>query len=309
MYFPFLRGKQYELILLRENADLLAANNITPIIEPVRSGLSPLRRSLSEIFSAGASAIVIANPSVGDFSSNTAPLLDFLREQESDWDRLVTAVGIGPTTNTDTLSIAQEFTRPAAFHVRQVEDKALIGQLSRDINIHYHIFDDEQCGKLYRAKFNNAVGTAVLLRDGFAQRRNADYAEHEHFSDLHATYSQEGVDGFGDYLIVGSQYQEGGGPAYAVVIHLTYVDDDDDMQICHFKSSRNDSPADPGGKFHEALAELIRALDGKIYPIETTAAVEEFRDLHMRGHYPGLGYVKKLCMQHHIETMARFLSR
>jgi hypothetical protein len=39
-----------------------------------------------------------------------------------------------------------------------------------------------------------------------------------------------------------------------------------------------------------------------------TSAVKEFRDLHAKGHFPGLGYVKKLSMNHHIETLADFLS-
>lgn len=40
MYFPYLRGRQYELIALRELlANNKLGNNVIPIIEPVR--LSP----------------------------------------------------------------------------------------------------------------------------------------------------------------------------------------------------------------------------------------------------------------------------
>lgn len=31
MYYPYFRGKQYELITIRENAELIARNNIVPI--------------------------------------------------------------------------------------------------------------------------------------------------------------------------------------------------------------------------------------------------------------------------------------
>lgn len=45
MYFPFLRGRQFELIALREllENDLLG-NNIIPIIEPVKLSSSLLKQ-------------------------------------------------------------------------------------------------------------------------------------------------------------------------------------------------------------------------------------------------------------------------
>ena len=38
MYFPYLRGKQFELIALREASNLLEKNKtkVSPIIEPVK---------------------------------------------------------------------------------------------------------------------------------------------------------------------------------------------------------------------------------------------------------------------------------
>ncbi len=36
MYFPYLRGKQNELLVIRENLGLISTNNIIPIIEPVK---------------------------------------------------------------------------------------------------------------------------------------------------------------------------------------------------------------------------------------------------------------------------------
>ena len=116
------------------------------------------------------------------------------------------------------------------------------------------------------------------------------------------------MDGFGDFLIVGDDFIEGGGPAYAVAIHLTFIDRDldDAMQIYHFLSIRQDTPTDPAGKFGEALAKMIETLDKDGSKVLETAAVKEFRALHKQGHYPGLGYVKKLSMNHHIETLANY---
>jgi hypothetical protein len=173
-----------------------------------------------------------------------------------------------------------------------------------------HVFLDRFCGKLYQRHFKGAH--RVLVRDGFEKRRNRDYAETplEPFSDLHATFRDEGMDGFGDFLIVGDDFSESGGPAYAVAIHLTFIDPDQDdaMQIHHFVSERQDTPKDPAGKFAEALNKMIETLDEPRSKVLESAAVKEFRELHKAGHFPGLGYVKKLSMNHHIETLAAYFN-
>jgi hypothetical protein len=46
MYFPYFRGKQFELILLRELAGFLKGKKIHPIIEPVRDNITGLLRTL-----------------------------------------------------------------------------------------------------------------------------------------------------------------------------------------------------------------------------------------------------------------------
>ena len=116
------------------------------------------------------------------------------------------------------------------------------------------------------------------------------------------------MDGFGDFLIVGDDYSESGGPAYTVVIHLTFIDPDKDnaMFIHHFKSKRRDTPTDPAGKFKEALDVMMKELNRPTSHILETSAVKEFRELHAKKHFPGLGYVKKLSMKHHIETLANY---
>jgi hypothetical protein len=79
------------------------------------------------------------------------------------------------------------------------------------------------------------------------------------------------------------------------------------MFIYHFISDRRDTPKDPAGKFAEALANMVGKLESGESKVLETAAVKEFLDLHRKGHFPGLGYVKKLSMNHHIETLAHYL--
>ena len=63
MYHPYFRGKQFELLTIRETAKLMAASDFTPIIEPVKEGLKGLDRALKAITKAardaGASDVVL----------------------------------------------------------------------------------------------------------------------------------------------------------------------------------------------------------------------------------------------------------
>ena len=116
------------------------------------------------------------------------------------------------------------------------------------------------------------------------------------------------MNGFGDFSIVGDQYSIGG-PAYAVAIHLTYLNEEKDMYVRHFISDRNESPSNPGGKFKEALNKLILEINEDDSSMFHSSACDEFIALYNREHYPGLGYSKKLSMQHHLELIADYNSK
>ena len=165
-----------------------------------------------------------------------------------------------------------------------------------------HIFLGD--GRLYRRHFRS--DDRILQMDGFERRRNRDHPPVEFFSNLHVIFEEEGMNGFGDFLTVGDEYSGGGGPAYAIAIHLTFIDPNQDeaMFVRHFFSKRQDTSVDPVGKFTEDLNSMIADIDTRESLILESNAVQEFRQLHADGHYPGLGYVRKLSMQHHIETPA-----
>ncbi len=306
MYYPYFRGKQYELITIRENAELIAQNNVVPIIEPVRSSFSGLRRAIEALRDANASFILVVNPQVGDLAEDS----EWLEPEDCAGflDAYVNC-SIGFIADADVsqngVSRLGRYDLPiSVIHYGCTRARDLSGLLSPLGSVHEHIFIEESCSRLYRRQFNDH--RRILIRDGFIKRKNREHPPREHFSDLHITYPDEGVDGFGDFLIVGDDYSETGGPAYAVAIHLTYVDEneDDDMFMNHYVSDRQLDPTDPGGKFLEALVKLDRDVTAGSIP--ETSAVAEFIDLHSRQHFPGLGYVKKLSMQHHIETLAAF---
>lgn len=311
MYHPYFRGKQFELLTIRETAALLAASNFVPIIEPVREALTGLGRALKSICEANGSAVVIVNPDFGDHAQDGTDISSFLKAGAFHSDNVAAGIllkkGMGVE---DILACHDKHAghAPVFVHAGFLDAKALAEKLGEKLAETKHIFLEEHCGKPYRKHFKGA--TRILVRDGFKRRRNADYPEVEQFSDLHVTYEEEGMNGFGDFLIVGDDYTEGGGPAYAVAIHLTYIDPnrDDVMYTYHFVSETRDTPTDPAGKFSQALNSLVGKLDTGESNIYETEAIAEFRDLHAKEHFPGLGYVKKLSMKHHIETLARYFS-
>lgn len=309
MYYPYLRGKQNELLTLRENAPLLKQSGFVPIIEPVKESLSGLGKALSAIVEAEGDAIVILNPFHGDHSDNTTSIWSFLQNDFKDNLNISPGILLSENVSVDkakTLCTGFGERLVTLIHAGFTEAKLLVEALDGDTSKFRHVFIDEYCGRLYRRHFKS--DQRILIKDGFIKRTNRKHPTVEFFSDLHITYEEEGVDGFGDFLIVGNDYSEGGGPAYAIAIHLTFIDSskDDEMHIHHFKSIRQDDPKDPAGKFAEALSKLVDEVKRPETFILQTDAVKEFLDLHERGHFPGLGYVKKLSMKHHIETLADF---
>ena len=309
MYHPYFRGKQFELITIREMAPRMAASGFVPIIEPVREALKGLERALTEICKAEGNAIVIVNPFHGDHAEDGVSISKLL--DNVFLNRGITA-GILLHNDMDTADVLACYEKhkahsPAFIHAGFTEARALAEKLGDGLADTRHVFFEKHCHKLYRKHFKGAA-KRVLLRDGFERRRNADHPAVELFSDLHVTYDEEDMDGFGDFLIVGDDYTEGGGPAYAVAIHLTFIDPDEDdvMYIYHFVSTTKDTPTDPAGKFAQALDKLVNKLNSGTSKLFESSAIKEFRDLHKKGHFPGLGYVKKLSMSHHIETLADF---
>jgi hypothetical protein len=309
MYHPYFRGKQYELITIREMSSLLAKAGFHPIIEPVRDALNGLQKALDAVGKANGRAIVIVNPYHGDLSGAGEPLTKLLKEEFHDWSSISAGILLkhGMTSDEAMESYEEHANHsPVLIHAGFPDAKALAEKLGQPTQDQCHIFFDRFCGKLYQRHFKGAH--RVLLKDGFEKKRNADYKSVEPFSDLHATFGDEGMNGFGDFLIVGDDYSESGGPAYAVAIHLTFIDPDQDdtMRIYHFVSERQDTPKDPAGKFAEALAKMMKTLDKKGSKVLETDAVKEFRGLYEQRHFPGLGYVKKLSMNHHVETLADY---
>lgn len=312
MYYPYLRGKQFELILVRDNAEFLATNQFHPIIEPVKEDLTALIRAMVELNKHNTHCTLIINPKAGQNPVEIKELIGLFDEQFKNYPNISIGYILSAKSELDELiTILEKYKDKtiSIIHYGYTKVQILSDLISDFSNISRHIFIDGYAGKLYQKHLKMNGIERILIRDGFkSKKKNADYLPYEHFSDLHITYPDEGMDGFGDFLIVGEDYSETGGPAYAVAIHLTYLEKDQDMYIFHFLSDQTDSPTDPGGKFHEALSKLIIEFKKTNTSIFKSKAIDEFCSLYDKDHFPGLGSAKKLSMQHHIELLANYFN-
>lgn len=310
MYFPYLRGKRFEFITLKNTAEnTLTSGKIIPIIEPVKEKSSDFNLAFEVLAFYEIQFIILINPTVGELENSPSRVKQLLITNIINaYEHCIIGLNI---TNKTTEQELNEL-----FEDYEDYDIALIHQFNSNldgiVNIRsdsherdvYNIFVEGPTSFSYRDKFNSTF--KVLLKDGFNNRKNAEYPPDELFSELPVVFNRFGMDGFGDFLVVGDEYFERGGPAHAVAIHLTYFKEDE-IWIRHFVSDRKVGPVDPGGKFLEALTHLIDFLQETELDFSFSSACDEFRDLYERKHYPGLGAVKELSMRHHIELIANSL--
>ncbi|MEQ1161028.1 sce7725 family protein [Acinetobacter calcoaceticus] len=299
MYYPILRGKLNELLALRDLANLSIDKKFCPVIEPVRSTLSPLFRTIKELNDKEIEPLIFLNPTVGELQGKTQFILDEL-QNESDLRFL------------PIFAIKDNFDEIAEF-INKVDRYAffLIDGLNHEI-----IAESEKAVLTFISSTTapnliNRLSNVILYDDFFKkQKRNADYPDESPFSSLHTYYRDiRNVVGFGDYTIISEEYSESGGPAYVVTIHITYINSNkfDEAFIRHYSSKSDDTPANPGKKFIEALEKFIQDKNIGIVKFVHTNGVEQFEKIYEEKHFPGLGQVKKISIMHHIETVNDYL--
>lgn len=303
MYYPILRGKQFELIAIRELAPKLKPTYFRPIIEPVRDKFSALSKTIKYLNDNSITPIVIINPSLGDFKDQDSNL-DITKGLN---DSIEEAINYLPCISTKNISLneIQDLIKVGRYSI--LIEEGLNKELLPILNNAELVISN----KYHREAFK-AVKEVVIIGDNFKKAvRNSDYPDKSFYSEMHTDFKRKNITGFGDYTITGSEYTETGGPAYVVTVHLSYIEPDEfyAMYIKHFKSYDDNSPTQPGKKFGDALNSLIKFHKKNPLLLEDTIGLKGFIDLHTRDHFPGLGQVKKLSMQHHIETTCLYLEK
>ena len=308
MYFPYLRGRQYELIAIRELVEQKRfSDKVIPIIEPVKF-TSTFSSSISSCSQAGHKIAVIVNPQVGDMQTSSKK-----SKNEKSLESIIDH--ISPDSQIIKAFIANDV---AEKYCKIIDEKgidfseSMALYLDRDnIDLYDTLFSKKSKYNVipYEPAFRRIRGNRIMIADRFAaikKDRNADYANKpdEFFSDDHLYYKEDQFLGFSDFSIIGQDYQETGFAPYAVAIHIVYFDNDKNLRVHHFVSDSNDDISDPANKFYEAVTKLV---DWNQKMGLNTNAIKTFEQLHSSGAYPGLGVVKKLSLMHHLELMGEYL--
>lgn len=312
MYLPYLRGKQFELIALRELAESMGETGVIhPIIEPVKESTSTLRLTIEQLKEHDVAFTMLINPDVGELTEEIQLVTDFINEHVGEYDAFY--VGILLQQNSDLELVQTQLNNLEndysvnLIHKGRFPDMDRLQDFLERQTVGYNLFRDPTVIRRYRRLIDNR--TKVILSDPFnTQPTNADYANNpdEFFSDEHNFYEEDGFAGFSDYVTIGEDYSDGGFAPYAVAIHLTYKKDNGQIWIRHFVSDTNEDYTDVPGTYREALEKLIEYINQKNIHSE---ACNEFREHYRTSHYPGLGSVKKLSIKHHIELITSILIR
>ena len=302
MYFPYFRGRQYELLALRALAtnDLLG-RAVVPVIEPIKL-TSTFDGALKGFHTKKLPFALIFNPSVGDLT-NTPDLVEKLLSRLNGDSIGIPSVLLNKNA-TNTLAMLSQKGYSIESLLTIINNRDFLNDYKELFDAtapKYTLFPDER--QIKRAVRQNKV----LFEDKFnKQDRNADYPEDEFFSEDHLFFHEEGYMGFGDYSIVGDEYIESGFAPYAVAIHIVYFADDDTLRIRHFISDSNEDISDVAGKYHEAVSKLAQWYNAG-QQRQLTSALATFLTHAETGYYPGLPTVKKLSIMHHLELVGKFL--
>lgn len=307
MYFPYLRGRQFELIALRE---LLENNRISkkiiPIVEPINP-TSTLLKTLKCFAENERKIAIVYNPTVGDF-------FDKLKEKEDDDSKV--AKELRQLLDKDKNIIKSYIMESDIAQVLKEDihkrEYLIVNKTRDDLDAFLEIYEKNEEPNITlmpddRAFKRIVKDTGVLFEDRFKKKtRNVDYidSDDEFFSDDHLCFEEEGYKGFADYSIVGQEFSESGFAPVAVAIHLVYLTEEE-ARIHHFVSDSNIGIEDPAGKFGEALEKLVNWCNDN--NIQKTLGLEGFYNCYHEEKYPGLGTVKKYSIMHHLELISNFL--
>lgn len=294
MYFPYLRGKLYELVAVREliQENLIQSSYISPIIEPVRD--NGTFNSLIKVADENKYVLnIISNPQVGEYS---------------DLDKLKSIID------------SNEYLRNSVIVLENQKD----GFNKGDLLFYTSPVKGPDCDDIqtinvtpYDLDYNAIIRPKqprVVFTDSFDKKdRNADYLKYPdvNFSNYHKLYKSAGFYGYGDYSIIGEDYSDSGFAPFAVAIHIVYFDDNNALRLKHFVSKSNDDMYNPANKLHEALEEMDKWYSSADFDKDKNDSVglQELENLYLHDKYSGLGYLKKLELMHHFEIMNRYLMK
>ena len=310
MYLPYLRGKQFELIAVREFAIEYPKNrHIMPIIEPVKSTFNSLTTAIKVMFENELTFSLVLNPMDGDFKRISKDILSeipILGNNKTQWIPALICSSNERIEKIQSYIEGMNLQNVMLIYKNGIElDDTKMDFLS-DSRINFIVNGDAN-SRIAMRKLRNLHKNIIRLDSCFIERpRNVDYLSipEEKFTEEHKFYHDDHFYGLSDYTALPKDFIDGGMLPYAVAIHMTYEKNPDEIYIRHFVSDTNDDQSNIQRKFFEAANKLKYFFLDK----EKTPAIEELIQLLDDEKYPGLGVIKKFSIRNHIELMNRIMS-
>ena len=261
MYFPYLRGKQFELIALREFAiQYPNTEQIIPIIEPVKSTFNGLTTAARIMFEQNLRFALVLNPADGDFKRITKDILSEISILSENMEKWI------PTflyqNNGETILSAiqdQELNNVMVIFKNGIDISDSILNFLSHSQIQYIVNGDPNSRITMRRLSLLENKRIIRLDNCFAEQpRNVDYLNipEDKFTEQHRFYSDDHFYGISDYTALPKDFIDGGMLPYAVAIHMTYEKNQDEIYVRHFVSDTNDDQSNIQRKFFEAATKL-----------------------------------------------------
>ncbi|WP_251421830.1 sce7725 family protein [Veillonella agrestimuris] len=314
MYLPIFRGRQYELLALdveaRHNlfATTLETNQILPIVDPVNL-TTRLKKTIESFIETEQYIGIIFNSNQLYLGYDLKELINFIQEIEGYSRYVVPVIHMSADyeivfDELKNLHYEDKDCIICCLEPEQISNLNRLGE-ERQLTMRYILVGESRD---FTRGLSRKATNLVLCMDRFNKKaRNSDYEEQkdEIFSSDHIYFENDGFGGYSDYSIIGNDANTLGFAPRAVAIHIVYMNDKEDniFYVHHFVSESNDSIENPAGKFSEALEKLITWKQSYTY---YTSALEEFQKLYNEKRYPGLGVIKKLSIQQHLETVHHY---
>lgn len=314
MYYPYLRGRQFELLALR---GLLDSNDflsyVRPVIEPVRKDFGSLRLARKEFARASFNPYLIVNPSVGELAQAPGAVADFLGDSPEGTCAYKPAF-ICNNWLLGHLDWVEKFRGALLICVDSgVPDNEIISLAQADAISEVMLFEPDGHRALKMGIQNCGVPIVRLDNRFSAEQRNADYLSipPEKFSEELSFFTNDRYAGYSDFTLLPMQFSDGGFLPRAVVIHWSFLKQSSmgvtEIWMAHYTSTSNYSTTNVAGKFMEAAEKLLTSAEKPCF--SENQALKELDTYYRSNRYPGLGVLKKLTVQNHILINAEFLSR
>jgi hypothetical protein len=308
MYFPYLYGRRFELLALREILDQVDVKSLVPIVEPVVADPGDILRCLREYGKQAAPLIIIVNPDKHQLSDKKAgaAFRKNIHELFSEYPSLIPGLRCSADVEmpkVDNFRKIYESERLALLYSSPSFSNAEMRALTVVPSIAYHVVLQKSMSvahldlipKKKRVEVTSCFNKLV---------RNSDYGRAEFFTDLHKTIPRDCV-GVGDYTALGSTFTPGGGTPSAIAIHATFKHPkNEDIWVEHFVS--DDVDPDVGsvaGKFIQAARKFLSAARARPAEFGDNFAIRYFEQQVRDNYFPGLPKNKQQQIMHHICLM------